>query len=259
MRTQPGRALSDEVLLAEIRDVAARLGKTSLTGIDIAANSEISQDLLRRRCGGVSKALRQAGIEQGKLGRRHTEDEVFENLLEVWTHYGRPPTVSEINKPPSTVGSHTYMRRYGRWRDALKSFVERANSEGDGDRAFGPEQDLPSSADRTGPTETPTTSTADQSRPESASQGNALPRVTRAAPTNAKPADRREPNKRLKYKVFVRDKSRCRLCGRSAVTDPSCRLHIDHIIPFSKGGKTTLENLQALCSDCNVGKSNLTV
>ena len=34
-------------------------------------------------------------------------------------------------------------------------------------------------------------------------------------------------------------------------------LHIDHIIPWSKGGETVLENLQTLCSDCNLGKSNI--
>jgi 5-methylcytosine-specific restriction endonuclease McrA len=41
------------------------------------------------------------------------------------------------------------------------------------------------------------------------------------------------------------------------MTFPQRRLHIDHIVPWSKGGETALENLETLCSECNLGKSNL--
>ncbi|MCL4507775.1 MAG: HNH endonuclease [Chloroflexi bacterium] len=34
-------------------------------------------------------------------------------------------------------------------------------------------------------------------------------------------------------------------------------LHVDHILAWSKGGETVLENLQTLCSVCNLGKSNV--
>ncbi len=32
--------------------------------------------------------------------------------------------------------------------------------------------------------------------------------------------------------------------------------HADHIVPFSKGGKTILKNAQALCSSCNLKKGS---
>ena len=56
----------------------------------------------------------------------------------------------------------------------------------------------------------------------------------------------------LRYDVMKRDGFRCVLCGASA--DDGVKLHVDHIIPVSKGGKTTIENLRTLCDRCNTGK-----
>ncbi|MDQ1244673.1 MAG: endonuclease [Campylobacterota bacterium] len=67
----------------------------------------------------------------------------------------------------------------------------------------------------------------------------------------------RDPSLRLRYKVLLRDNFTCKQCGASPAKDQSIELHIDHIIPWSKNGETTLENLQTLCSSCNLGKSNL--
>lgn len=61
----------------------------------------------------------------------------------------------------------------------------------------------------------------------------------------------------LRYKVLKRDNFKCCACGASPAKDPAVELHIDHIIPWSKGGETTADNLQVLCSKCNLGKSNL--
>jgi HNH endonuclease/Homing endonuclease associated repeat len=258
MKSQPGRAMSDEEILAKIRDVSTRLGKPSLAGADIEENSDITQSMMYRRFGSVSAALRQAGIEQVSHGRRHTDDEVFENLLKVWTHYGRPPTVSEMNEPPSTVGPNTYLHRYGGWRKALMAFVDRVNSDVDGSStALDAEQSTASVANHSDLTESPATGATGKASTQASSQISA--RVKRRAPTNVKPEDRRDPSIGLRFNVFKRDQFRCKLCGRSPATELGCELHADHVVPFSKGGKTTLENLQALCSHCNVGKSNRSI
>ena len=56
----------------------------------------------------------------------------------------------------------------------------------------------------------------------------------------------------LRAEVLERDGYRCQICGASG-TDRT--LHVDHIIPRSKGGVTERRNLQALCRRCNLGKN----
>ncbi len=58
----------------------------------------------------------------------------------------------------------------------------------------------------------------------------------------------------LRYDVLKRDKYKCVICGASA--SDGAKLEVDHIIPISKGGQTTIDNLQTLCMSCNRGKSN---
>ena len=57
----------------------------------------------------------------------------------------------------------------------------------------------------------------------------------------------------LYYRVLKESGGRCALCG---VTKKERPLHVDHIKPRSRGGKTEYENLQALCSKCNLTKGN---
>ena len=52
--------------------------------------------------------------------------------------------------------------------------------------------------------------------------------------------------------VFERDDYRCQMCGRTV--DDGIKLHIDHIVPFSKGGSSEMDNLQVLCHECNLAK-----
>lgn len=66
----------------------------------------------------------------------------------------------------------------------------------------------------------------------------------------------RKINWRLRAKVLIRDNCICLMCGTSPAKDSSVTLHVDHIKPWSKGGETLIENLQTLCSVCNIGKSD---
>jgi hypothetical protein len=62
---------------------------------------------------------------------------------------------------------------------------------------------------------------------------------------------------KLRYLVLKRDGGRCCLCGRG-VAD-GVKLHVDHIIPASICPERYYDpdNLQTLCEECNLGKSDL--
>ena len=61
--------------------------------------------------------------------------------------------------------------------------------------------------------------------------------------------ERGKVSNRMRFAIYRRDGYRCRYCGRKTND-----LEIDHIYPISKGGKSTMENLQTLCHRCNKRK-----
>jgi len=55
--------------------------------------------------------------------------------------------------------------------------------------------------------------------------------------------------------VLARDEHRCQYCGRRM---PNSQLSMDHVIPRSRGGQTTWENVVCACLACNVKKGGRT-
>ena len=56
-----------------------------------------------------------------------------------------------------------------------------------------------------------------------------------------------------RFNLFLRDEWNCQYCGEEFVTR---ELTFDHVIPRSKGGKTSWENIVAACRCCNTRKGN---
>ena len=55
---------------------------------------------------------------------------------------------------------------------------------------------------------------------------------------------------RLRNALFMFQHGKCAICH----CDLGASYHVDHVIPFSKGGETSLGNSQALCPACNLKK-----
>ena len=62
--------------------------------------------------------------------------------------------------------------------------------------------------------------------------------------------ERGKVSNKMRFAIYQRDGNRCRRCGSRY------DLEVDHIFPISKGGKSTMDNLQTLCHSCNSAKSN---
>ena len=69
---------------------------------------------------------------------------------------------------------------------------------------------------------------------------------------------RKERNKAktLRPQILARDNYTCQKCGLSIYDEPNLLLEVDHIVPVSKWGQSTPENLQTLCWKCNRSKGN---
>ena len=67
------------------------------------------------------------------------------------------------------------------------------------------------------------------------------------------------PPRRVKFtrkNIYRRDNNSCQYCGNKLRTED---LNLDHVVPLSRGGKNTWENVVCSCIRCNMRKGNRTV
>jgi len=66
----------------------------------------------------------------------------------------------------------------------------------------------------------------------------------------------RLPRQEVKFSrgnIYLRDGNRCQYCGKKF---SSSELSLDHVIPISRGGKSSWENVVCACLPCNVRTGN---
>ena len=221
-------------LINDLRRIAKDLGKNTFTTGEYSVFGKYSRDTYTKRFGSWNAALTSAGLIPfdhplgGGSKNKVSEFECLEEIERLWIELGRQPTTTDIKNGLSKYSLHTYERRFGSWRKALEFFVAYMNGDCDLEK----------------PNELPEVSL----QPIADTQADDVKFTHKTS---------RDIGLRMRFLVMKRDDFKCCMCGRSPATTHGLELHIDHIIPWSKGGETTIDNLQTLCSDCNLGKSNL--
>lgn len=229
----------DALFFDDMRLVAKKLNKEYITGGDYKCHGRFSISAMLKRYGSWDAILEMAGLKStpyrlGK-GKEISDEELFQDLERVWIKLGRQPTINDVKNGEFSFAQNTFTRRFGGWRGALEAFVKYINSE----------ESL----------EVLNEDTIDTTWKDSVDVKTDSQNIESMSSTYHK--TRRDINLRMRFKVMARDNFKCCICGRSPSSTPGLELHIDHIKPWSKGGETVMENLQTLCQDCNLGKSDL--
>ena len=79
-----------------------------------------------------------------------------------------------------------------------------------------------------------------------------VPRIIRVLTFSKLPRQEVKFNRR---NLFARDNNTCQYCGKRFSTS---QLSLDHVVPRSRGGKTTWDNIVCACLKCNVRKGGRT-
>ncbi|MCX6780912.1 MAG: HNH endonuclease [Candidatus Magasanikbacteria bacterium] len=208
-------------LIADLKNTAKKLNQDFVTREQQDEFGKFDSSNIADRLGGWAKAHERAGLNLARHQKsvRLSDDELFQNLEEVWTKLGHQPIQADMFPPLSKYSAGVYKKHFGTWMKGLEIFVTNINNEED----ISTEKSI----------------------------------TNLQVETSTKHKTKREINWRLRFIVMRRDNFKCKNCGRSPATDLSIILHVDHFKAWAKGGETVLENLQTLCSVCNIGKSDL--
>ncbi|MCK4670606.1 MAG: HNH endonuclease [Nanoarchaeota archaeon] len=225
--------ISKDKIISELEKVAKKNNFIVFGKREFNEYSEISAGTVIRKFGTWRKAisflkdyLKNKGHELSARktppNRIYSDKELFDEMERIWKQLGHRPSKIEWTASKPKISFGCYKHRFGGWTNTCLKFIE---------YKMGHEVIID---------DIPKKESVKEIQPE----------------LKIKKEDKRDIPLKLRLSVLNRDNFRCVFCGRSPATSVGVILHIDHIHPFAKGGKTTLNNLQTLCSKCNIGKSD---
>ena len=226
-----------EKIVAELERIAKSFNYVDFRQDDFDKLSSISNYTVYREFGSwqnalvfLQKYLRDKGIDFKITSRRssYSDKELFDEMERIWVKIGHQPSKDEWLSSDYKISYDTYPRHFGSWQNACLKFIEYKS----GKVILVEEKGQPIIE-----------STVKRST-EKRFSSESWAKRTRTIPLS------------IRVRVLARDKFKCVYCGKSPAINSGTLLHIDHIIPFSVGGTNAIDNLQTLCEECNLGKSN---
>lgn len=226
--------MSETKIFEELEKAAKHFNYVEFGRRDFDKIANISSSTVRKHFNGswikglesLRKCLQQKGLNLSPRphapNRVLSDRELFDEMERIWIKVRQRPSRTEWELSEPKISYNTYKKRFGGWTNACLKFIEYKMG------------------------------------------GSILVNIEPLPEMNQVKLDKdrdkinigRSIPLKVRLKVLDRDAYRCILCGRSPATNIGVRLHIDHKIPFSKGGKSNIDNLQTLCQDCNLGKSD---
>lgn len=216
-----GTPVSTEDLLNDLRQVSTRTGHSSVTFREYESLGQYSAHSIQKRFGSWNEALKRAELSISKQSNIDVE-QLFDNLQRLWILLGRQPVKRDLQTACSEFSAKPYIRVFGSWQKTLETFIDWVNTEGSSPSVLAISDTIINT--------------------KSGNDGKT-----------------REPNLRTRFTVMKRDGFRCCYCGRSPATHVGVELVIDHVHPWSKGGNTDIDNLVTSCTECNLGKGNISI
>lgn len=227
------RTIDTNELLNDIKRVAKLLNKDSISSGEYNTYGYFSSDTCFKRFSTWNEALKQAGLKSYvQVSVHRIDDEILLKEIErIWIKLGRQPTTTDMKSGIANYSLHAYAEHFGGWRGALQAFIQYIENSNDDILTDNAPSDNLNNIDED--------------------------IVFHKKSDTFRHKTSRDVNYTLRFKVMQRDNFKCCICGKSPAKNPDIELHVDHIIPWVKGGETVLENLQTLCSICNLGKRDL--
>ena len=121
------RNTPDNDFIQDIKNVAQKINKDTVTISEYQQFGKYHSSTITNRFGSWFIVLEKAGLKPSATKANVSDEELFNNIRNVWINLARQPRRDDLKKPVSKFYERPYYRRFGTWRKALEAFIEYIN------------------------------------------------------------------------------------------------------------------------------------